>query len=617
MTDTSARFVRYLAPLIEALRSVDPTPMRPSEAVAWIKEHVDVETADLVIPERANRQSTFENDVNWARFFLARDGKIGTRRRGIWELTPSGRSVELTSEEMHDIYVRVHAADRSGTISKSDVASAPTPSDDDPDVISYWFGGAVFENGNDQLDRFLAEGVWQNDWTSGRLEEPVRSMQIGDLIAIKSAFVQRHGLPFDVGGRSVSVMRIKATGRITGNDGDGDGKTIRVAWDPIQEPRDWYFYTYRLTLHQANYDEEFGRRLIDFTFNSTAQDFSWFLAQPYWADKYRPSLTLLSSTTSQSGDAPFPSEELAVDPAAPYQIQDILDDGCFLDGSELERILQQWDRKKNLILQGPPGTGKTWLAKRLGSVKVGSQDREITRARLRVVQFHPSLSYEDFVRGWRPSGKGELSLVDGILMQAIDTAKSEPDVPFVLVIEEINRGNPAQIFGEMLTLLEDSKRSPSEAMELAYGKVGERVYVPENLFLIGTMNVADRSLALVDLALRRRFAFVDLRPQLGPAWHSWCVARGIRADFCVNVQARMNELNRMITESASLGPQFRVGHSYVTPGKLEIVSNDADWFRSKVETEIGPLLDEYFYDSPELARTACKKLVAGLDAGRT
>ena len=100
-------------------------------------------------------------------------------------------------------------------------------------------------------------------------------------------------------------------------------------------------------------------------------------------------------------------------------------------------------------------------------------------------------------------------------MQAIDAAASEPDRPFVLVIEEINRGNPAQIFGEMLTLLEDTKRRPAEAIELAYRRGDERVYVPKNLYVIGTMNVADRSLAIVDLALRRRFAFVDLEPRSG------------------------------------------------------------------------------------------------------
>jgi 5-methylcytosine-specific restriction protein B len=129
----------------------------------------------------------------------------------------------------------------------------------------------------------------------------------------------------------------------------------------------------------------------------------------------------------------------------PYTIEDIVADGCFLTNAELSEILDRWRSKMNLILQGPPGTGKTWLAKRLGFALAGSNDRETARSRLRVVQFHPSLAYEDFVRGWRPAGDGRLELVDGILMQAIQAAESEPDRPFVLVIEEINRGNPAQI----------------------------------------------------------------------------------------------------------------------------------------------------------------------------
>jgi 5-methylcytosine-specific restriction protein B len=131
------------------------------------------------------------------------------------------------------------------------------------------------------------------------------------------------------------------------------------------------------------------------------------------------------------------------------------------------------------------------------------------------------MSYEDFVRGWRPDSDGRLQLRDGIFLSAVDAARADPE-PFVLIVEEINRGNPAQIFGELLTLIEDSKRRPEEALELAYPMFhGERLYVPDNLYIVGTMNVADRSLALVDLALRRRFAFVGLVPRLGPAWRRW------------------------------------------------------------------------------------------------
>jgi 5-methylcytosine-specific restriction protein B len=319
----------------------------------------------------------------------------------------------------------------------------------------------------------------------------------------------------------------------------------------------------------------------------------------------------LAETAADPASAPE-DEILEVEEEPSYTAEDIIADGCFLTREELDGILARWEKKKNLILQGPPGTGKTWLAKRLGSALVGSNDRETTRSRLRVVQFHPSLAYEDFVRGWRPSANG-LALVDGILMQAIEAAASEPDRPFVLVIEEINRGNPAQIFGEMLTLLEDTKRRPSEAMELAYRKVaGERVHVPDNLYVIGTMNVADRSLAIVDLALRRRFAFFDLEPRLGTAWRAWCVQRGLDDAMLTEIETRIGVLNAEIASSISLGPQFRIGHSYVTPGVDETIEDSRAWFDARVETEIGPLLDEYWYDSPDTAKAARAKLLAQL-----
>ena len=203
----------------------------------------------------------------------------------------------------------------------------------------------------------------------------------------------------------------------------------------------------------------------------------------------------------------------------------------------------------------------------------------------RSVQFHPSLAYEDFVRGWRPAGDGRLALVDGILMQAIEAAGSEPDRPFVLVIEEINRGNPSQIFGEMLTLLENTKRHRSEALELAYRRVpGERVHIPKNLYVIGTMNVADRSLAIVDLALRRRFAFVDLEPRFGPAWRAWSAKCGLDDAVLAVIEARIGALNAEIASATSLGPQFRIGHSYVTPNMDEVIGDSLVWYQARVET---------------------------------
>ena len=294
----------------------------------------------------------------------------------------------------------------------------------------------------------------------------------------------------------------------------------------------------------------------------------------------------------------------------PYTVDNIITDGCFLDKAKVEKVLKRLSTKKNIILQGPPGTGKTWLAKRMAFALIGQRDD----SKIRAVQFHPNLSYEDFIRGWRPSGEGKLTLVDGPFMEVITTAIDDPESKYVIVIEEINRGNPAQVFGEMLTLLETDKRTPDEALELSYRKfAGERVYIPSNLYVIGTMNIADRSLALVDLALRRRFAFIDLEPTLGKSWRDWVKDKnGIDSEFLYEIERRIINLNDEITIDPSLGTQFQVGHSYVTPAVGMNITEAKEWFGEVVETEIGPLLDEYWFDDLEKSRKAQKRLMEGL-----
>ncbi|MCK4626111.1 MAG: AAA family ATPase [Phycisphaerae bacterium] len=327
-----------------------------------------------------------------------------------------------------------------------------------------------------------------------------------------------------------------------------------------------------------------------------------------------------SATDKQPGqgdtDGPEDSTDVEEDtsvtgvPIQPYSVSEILDDGCFLERVELERLLERLRTKKNLILQGPPGTGKTWLARRLAFALMGQRDE----SRLRAIQFHPNMSYEDFVRGWRPSGDGKLDLVDGPFLQMIKVALQKPEMKFVLVIEEINRGHPAQISGEMLTLLEADKRTPTEAIELCYRREpGERVFIPGNLYVIGTMNIADRSLALVDLALRRRFAFVDLEPRLGTAWRAWVTSRCvIEPGLLDEIEKRILALNEQIAADSSLGKQFRIGHSYVTPPRGIQITDPREWFKQVVETEIGPLLDEYWFDATDKARDARKHLTEGL-----
>ena len=601
--------------------------MRPAAVRAWIRSNIDVPAEDLTrfIKQKGkeSKQSIFENDVHWARFYLTKAGLIGAPRHGLWGLTPAGRDTKLTREDAEALCLRIRTSSRLDSAVDEENILAPGIDDTgNQDMESFWFVGARFGKykADDQMPRFLKEGIWQNGdldpdgRTSTQDADLIRQMKQGDFIAIKSNTVtSSHSpyLPFDVGTKSVAGMLIKATGRILENL--DDGKSVKVAWDPPFSPRDWYFYARKNTIVKESLENEYARQLVDFTFRGVPQDYDWFLRQPYWVAKY--GVKPINALAEPAVELPEVDEEeiSEMDDEPSYGIDNIVADGSFLTAEELNGIIERWKSKKNLVLQGPPGTGKTWLAKRLGFALIGSNDRETTRSRLRIVQFHPSLAYEDFVRGWRPCGDGKLALVDGIFVEAIEAAASEPDRPFVLVIEEVNRGNPAQIFGEMLTLLENTQRRPSEAMELAYRKApGERVHVPANLYVIGTMNIADRSLAIVDLALRRRFAFVDLEPKLGPAWHSWCIERGIDEAMLADIKTRIDALNAEIASAVSLGPQFRVGHSYVTPDIDEMIGDSRAWFRAKVETEIGPLLDEYWYDAPETARAARAKLLARL-----
>ena len=600
-------FVNYFQPVLEALRALGGEAS-PDQVYAWLKENLDAPEEEFE-GQTKSKQSKFENRVGWARFYLAKAGLIDGGRRGHWALTSEGRETNLEPDVALSLFRGIHARFR---VSDDDEESAPETVDgldlfSDPDR-RFWFVGAVWDAG-DQVERFLSEGIWQNGYED-KFSDHVRRMKPGDKIAIKASFTQKYDLPFDNLEKPVSCMRLKAVGTITENL--GDGKTVNVDWDRLDPPRDWFFYTYRITVAEADPSEELARRLILFTFAGAKQDYDFWLNRvPYFARRYgkaaKPAAeddVLETTDLETEAEAEAPS----------YTLETIMAEGCFLPLEELQDILRRVEAKKNLVLQGPPGTGKTWLAKKLAYALIGSKDRKVTRDRLRVIQFHPSLSYEDFVRGWRPSGDGKLSLTDGLFLQIVEAAKAEPDRPFVLVIEEINRGNPAQIFGEVLTLLEDSKRNREDAMELAYPREeGERVYVPRNLFVIGTMNIADRSLALVDLALRRRFAFVDLEPKLNGLWRSWCTERCALSEADVNlIEQRLDALNDEIAEDRSLGAHFRIGHSYVTPLDGADIMDGRKWFRDVAQTEIVPLLEEYWFDAPEKVEAAARRLMDGL-----
>lgn len=457
--------------------------------------------------------------------------------------------------------------------------------------VDYWLVGAYWNDHDppNQTSRFLGEGIWENGYED-RYPDEVKSMRVGDKIAIKSYSTQRNNLPFDNRNNTVSKIDIKAIGTVVANR--GDGRRVEVEWATDFKERAWYFYTSRQKIWHLILDPKYRsawlvQDLIKFIWHDKEQDYKKYTS--LWWDK---------SSDGIKGEL------------EPYSIDDMIASGVFLGRNELSSIVERLKEKKAIIIQGAPGVGKTFIAKKLAFALMEEQDPE----RVKLIQFHQSYSYDDFVRGYRPlpGQAGTFGLQNGIFFDYCEKARNDPDREYVFIIDEINRGNLSQIFGELLMLIESDKRGKEFSVPLVYRKENEpEFYIPGNVYLVGLMNLADRSLAMVDYALRRRFSFITLKPQFeSDIFRKWLEDRSMGAELIDLIINKMSALNKVIRDDSLLGENYQVGHSYFCPKGDDFEGLSVDWYRAIIDKEIVPLLKEYWFDNAGKVNEVERSLLA-------
>lgn len=445
-----------------------------------------------------------------------------------------------------------------------------------------WYVGAtgVDDNGEykDYSDMFIENGIWENGYDT-KFIDTVKSIKVGDKIALKSAYTRKKGLPFNNNGKYVGVMAIKAIGTVTENC--GDGKKIKVDWQRVDPIKEWYGKgVLRLTIHLIKAEEGLSKKLLlQFTFNNADQDYS--LCEEQYADDIEN------------------AEE------------DVFEEEKVIDLPVLNKR-QRNQFPLNCILYGAPGTGKTYATAQYALAIIENKsiqdiekcqrtdimnryNKKVSNGQIVFTTFHQNYGYEDFIQGIRPNvkdGKMSFSLVDGIFKVISERAMDNPDEDYVIVIDEINRANISKVFGELITLIEDDKRWGEENAVSVVLPSGDVFAVPNNLYIVGTMNSADKSISLIDSALRRRFEFIEFVPNLNL----------VNDTVLKTVLKKINE-----GISSELGStDLLIGHSYF----MNKTVNDLE---SIMNRKVIPLLYEYFFDNEKKVESQVRKATEGLD----
>lgn len=558
---SNAAFLRWFKPLIQALRDLGGSGT-PAEARAKIVENEQLSDEEVNAIRGKNNVNKFENEVAFARSYLVNAGYIDKSIYGVWTLTEAGKSVEMTDDMASDIF-KSGVAQAQNSREKKGAAIA----DDDVDTVHYW----IYAPGENSCmwEEFYSEGIMAIGWG-----------EIGDLKTFdsKDAMKSKMKETFDA---SLSYKN-----------------AAHATWQFVNDMKIGDIVFVKKGMHQL-----VGRGVVssDYEYDADCNDKYGNIRKVNWTHKgewphpgqaVMKTLTDITSYTDyvEKLNALFEDESAEdveeVSKNYPVYTEDDFLDEVFMAEEEYSKLVGILKAKKNVILQGAPGVGKTFAAKRLAYSVMGVKVID----RVMMVQFHQSYSYEDFIMGFRPSTTG-FELKKGAFYNFCKKAEIDSDNDYFFIIDEINRGNLSKIFGELFMLIENDKRGIE--LQLLYSD--EKFAVPANVYIIGMMNTADRSLAMLDYALRRRFAFFEIKPGFETdGFREYKMS--LDNDKFNKLINCVEKLNSVIASDESLGEGFCIGHSYFCNFEADKIDNECLY--GIVEYELIPLLKEYWFDEP-------------------
>ena len=452
-----------------------------------------------------------------------------------------------------------------------------------------WYVGTTGNDENGQWrdfsDEYIDGGMWVNGWDD-KFIDVVKSIAVGDRIAIKSTFTQKKNLPFDNHGKTVGAMRIKAIGTVTENA--GDGKTIKVDWTRLDPFKTWFGPgVLREAIHRVDASDGYiKKQLLAFTFGDEEQDYS------LCEEKYSDDIDQTAGVDEMPDDATEDDMGVATSTGG----SETAKKKTCLEVVRTPRV--NLIHPLNFIIYGAPGTGKTYSTaeyalaiienRAVDTRRKSYEERKavmatyndyVRKGQIVFTTFHQSYGYEEFIQGLRPdtkSGKMAFITVDGVFKRIADDALDNHEKNYVIIIDEINRANISKVFGELITLIESDKRWGEVNETCATLQSGDIFAVPNNLYIVGTMNSADKSISLIDAALRRRFEFIEQYPN----------ASLVDDPTLRNVLSKINTILADSLESSDL----LIGHSY-------FMGKTVDDLCTILNNSIIPLLYEYYYDN--------------------